>query len=163
MSTPQGGAAHLHTLLRPHPASVPQCIARHDIISYLFVCSVSNTQAPRRQGLCLIYCSVPTFTTVVLSTCFLRPRFNGNDCDVFFSKLLIPGQCNGHVSSLYFQLSKANRTDCEGSPDVFDLSLLELLCFLCLYFMMSASWWLQNKDPTLPRKIVSSGWAVCYR
>lgn len=29
--------------------------------------------------------------------------------------------------------------------------------------MMSASWWLRNKDLTLPRKIVSSGWAVCYR
>ena len=62
-----------------------------------------------------------------------------------------------------FRLSKASRTGCEGSPDVFDLSLLELLCFLCLYFMMSALWWLRNKDPTLPRKTVSSGWAVCCR
>lgn len=57
-------------------------------------------QAPQRQGLQLIYRYVPTFTTVALSTRFLSPRFDGNDCDVFFSKLLLPGQCGGDVSSL---------------------------------------------------------------
>lgn len=61
---------------------------------------VSDTQAPQRQGLQLIYRYVPTFTTVALSTRFLSPRFDGNDFDVFFSKLLLPGQCGGDVSSL---------------------------------------------------------------
>lgn len=47
---------------------------------YICLFCLSDTQTPWRQGLCLIYHCVPTFTTVVLNTCFLSPRFDSNDC-----------------------------------------------------------------------------------
>lgn len=93
---------------------------------------------------------------MVLNTCFLSPHFDSNDRTFSFLNYSFLASVVGCPFSV-FQLSKVNRAGCEGSPDVFDLSLLELLCFLCLYFMMSALSWLRNKDLMLPRKIVSSG------
>lgn len=86
----------------------------------------------------------------------LSPHSDSNDCTFSFLNFhswLVWWGCPFSV----FQLSKEKRAGCEGSPDVCDLSLLELLCFLCLCFMMSALSWLRNKDPMLPRKTVSSG------